>query len=177
MCIAALLPAGFVIAPTAANAATCTPSTESAIATGVNVIEVKRGKNQPLNSKVTIQIKEGQSATWTTSDSVGAVTGYGGSNLSVSRTKSNAVTYSVETSESYEIDLRNYPGAVRADFMAAVHVASYGWRDVHADCSDSLRWDEQVATIQQTGFRLVRKDNTEIWDWPTVTTPTVSGRF
>jgi hypothetical protein len=136
-----------------------------------------RGKNQPLNSKVTITVKEGESGTWSTNDTVGAVAGYGGSGLSVTRTKTNSVTYSFETSQAFEIDLRDHPGAVRADLMAAVHVASYGWQDVRADCSVGFRWDEELATIQQTGFRLVRKDNSEIWDWPPITTPPVIGRY
>src|SRR4051812_3498743 len=84
------------VAPSVAYADSCNPSTEAAVSTRVDVETLKQGTNQPRNSKFTFKVAEGQSFTWSGSNSVGAVAGRGGSNLSVSRTTSNEVTYSMD---------------------------------------------------------------------------------
>jgi hypothetical protein len=169
--------AGLVAAPTAALADACTPTTEEAISSRVDFVELKQGFARPGGGKIVMQVKEGESGTWTTSDTVGAVVGYGANSVSVSRTTSNSVTYTFETTETHELDLDMYPGAVRADLMAAVHVASRGWRDVSAECSVGFRWERVESTFVQVGWRLVTTTGDEIWDWPPIETPTVSGNF
>jgi hypothetical protein len=166
-----------VAAPASAFADECAPSTEEAIGTEVEFIMVKEGFARPNGGKITLEVKEGQSVIWQTSESVGIVAGHESSNISVTETTSNSVTFTWETTETHELDLAEHPDAARADLMAAVHLAKYGWRDIRQDCSVELRWDRIDSTIEQLGWRLVTSDGEEIWEWPPVETPPVTGSF
>lgn len=178
LCVSIMAAGGLVSVPLSAYADTCSPGTEAAVGTRVDVEVLEYGVNQPEGSEVSFTLSKGQSFEWGSTTSVGAVAGYGSSSFSVDETNSSSVTYISQIDRTFSIDLGDTPGAVRADLMVPVHVASYGWRDTHEDCSASFRWDREEATPQEPlGFRLVKGDDTEVYNWPTIDTPTVTGTF
>lgn len=162
----------------------CTADVQPFLSTWSDVVDLEYGSWHPnltnLNQdSIQVTHHRGSSRTWTSSITAGAVVGYGGSNVSATTGESNAVTFTVDQTETQTFAVPANT-SMKADYVAAIAITAQGDQYKDFNCAITNKYDRVEAHVVQTGYRVSMRDvngvDTTKYNWGT-STYTASGGF
>ncbi|WP_298797846.1 hypothetical protein [uncultured Pseudonocardia sp.] len=148
------------VLPGTAHADTCSASAEPYLESGsAEVVLADAGwhlNNTDIDQTdgYSYTFSQGSSGTWTSQRSASAVVGQGGSNVAVTGTSSDSVTFSttVSTTQSFPIPAHT---TIHPVYVVVLGVATQGTRYTYDDCSSDVVVDSITATVAgPAGFRI-----------------------